>query len=168
MTTRYTPLSWWQWIRIALKSWHSIIASNDREILKPVQGSEVSACIDCVTSWRHGTYGTVIKFYRLRHFVELSVSYGFSQLQFIDITTSYTINRLSLYCPNAFFLCIRFGSIFLTPFCLVIIINEIFSLQIGSLFLFSSYVWTGNMFFTRKERGKFSPFRNIPARRFLP
>jgi len=106
--------------------------------LKPVQGSEVSACIDCVTSWRHGTYGTVIKSYRLRHFLELSVSYGFSQLQFIDITTGYTINRLSLYCLNAFFflfLCICFRSVFLTPFCLVIIINEIFSLQIGSLFL---------------------------------
>jgi hypothetical protein len=27
----------------------------------------------------------------------LSLSHGFSQLQFIDITTRYTINRLSLY-----------------------------------------------------------------------
>jgi len=31
------------------------------------------------------------------------VSYGFSQLQFIDITTSYRINRLCLYCPIALY-----------------------------------------------------------------
>ena len=89
-----------------------------------------SACIDCVTSWRHGTYGTVIKSYRLGHFVELSVSYGFLQLQFIDITTTYTIDRLSLYCPNAFFLYL-FRILFLTPFCLVIIINEVFCCTLG-------------------------------------
>jgi hypothetical protein len=61
MTTRCIPLTWWQWIGIVLKSWRSPIASNDRDFSKPVQGSEVTACIDCVTTWRHRTYNTVMK-----------------------------------------------------------------------------------------------------------